>query len=103
MESFFFGRWQGRCDLEATRKAYAQFSTAGPEQCGCGDCRNFIAARDQIHTPDVTQLLEKLGIDHRREVEVYSLTWLESGLIYYGGWFHFVGTIEAGVDALRPN
>ncbi len=43
-----------------------------------------------------------MGIDHRKEAEVYHNGLLDNGLHYYGGWFHFVGSIESGADVMEP-
>lgn len=90
--------WLVRCDPEATRTAYAWIERGAPENCGCDHCLNFIAAREQSYPPEVRDLLTRLGIDHRREAEVYYLARLPNGLHQYGGWFHFVGSYE-GPDA----
>ena len=100
MEIVSFGRWQVNCDREATRHAYERVAVGGPETCGCCHCRNFAAARAQIYPAPALALFERLGIDPRREVEVYQMHRFEDGLHYYGGWFHFVGSIIAGEDAV---
>src|SRR5258708_34786038 len=99
MESIHFGRWQLSCDPESTRKAYAAVLMGGPEECGWQPCLNFVAARDQIYEPDVRAVLEKLGVSHNREVEIYHMARLQTGRHLYGGWFHFVGSIGSSADA----
>jgi len=86
--------WLLRCDPETTRAGYARIEQGAPERCGCDHCLNFIARREQSYPPEVLDLLTRLGIDHRREAEVYHLARLPNGLHQYGGWFHFVGTFE---------
>jgi hypothetical protein len=86
--------WRLCCDPEATRTAYAQIESGAPERCGCDYCRNFIALREQSYPREVLDLLAQLGIDYRREAEVYHLARLPGGLHQYGGWFHFIGTFE---------
>jgi hypothetical protein len=49
----------------------------------------------------VLALLTQLGINHSCESEVYHLARLPTGLHLYGGWFHCVGSIQSGEDALR--
>jgi hypothetical protein len=34
-----------------------------------------------------------LGVDYKRDAELYHTARLEPGVHLYGGWFHFVGTI----------
>jgi hypothetical protein len=48
----------------------------------------------------VLSLFEKLGIDPRREAEVYEMGPVESGFHLYGGWFHFVGRVMADPESL---
>jgi len=86
--------WLLRCDTDATRAAYARIENGAPERCGCDHCLNFIAQREQSYPREVLDLLARLGIDYRREAEVYHLARLPSGMHQYGGWFHFVGSFE---------
>jgi len=53
-------------------------------------------------SPAALELFERLGVDYKKPSEVYHNARLENGRHDYGGWFHFVGTIESGADALRP-
>ena len=99
MDQVHFGPWEILCEPLATRRAYSAIPAGGPEQCGCDPCVNFAAARDRIYPPEALQLFEQLGISMSREVEVYHLARLDSGLHLYGGWFHFVGSIASGPDA----
>ena len=66
----------------------------GPELCGCADCRNFIASRENIYPGEVRKLFDELGIDYRKETEVLWRSRLENGLHQYGGKFHFPGRVE---------
>ncbi len=101
MQSVRFGRWEISYDPEATRKAYASVPLGGPEKCGCEACQNFAAARAQVYPAEVLVLFEKLGISPNGEVEVYHLARLAPGRHLYGGWFHFVGSILSGADAMK--
>lgn len=101
MQSFQIGRWEIRCDPDATRKAYASVFRSGPEECGCAPCRNFMAARAQVYPAEVLALFEKLGVSPDREVEIYHMARLTPGRHFYGGWFHLVGSILSGADAWK--
>lgn len=101
MEVVNIGRWKLKCDAEATRKAFSGVSIGSPESCGCGECLNFAAARDRAYPPEVLAIFEQLGIDHRKESEIWHTHRDESGLHHYGGFFHFVGSIESDQDAKR--
>ncbi len=101
MKTLRYGRWEIETDPDATRRAYAAIAKSGAEQCGCEPCLNFIAARNQIYATDFMAMLAELGISADREVEVYHMGRLPSGLHLYGGWFHFAGKILSGADAAK--
>jgi hypothetical protein len=77
-------------------------SITGAQKCGCSGCKNFEAVRPQLLEGPLGVVLTQLGISPPWEVEVYELGRAASGLHLYGGWFHFVGTIDSGDSALRP-
>jgi hypothetical protein len=97
-----FGRWTLQCDHVVTGRAYEQVLKGAPERCGCDPCKNFVAQRQSIYPAAVTSLFDQLGIDPSREAEIYHNARMPSGLHLYGGWFHFVGSIEKGGDAFVP-
>jgi hypothetical protein len=104
MKEIHFARWHLESDSEATRAAYA---TLDPDIATVGDWdsgRNWILARDQglVYPDAVLTLFTQLGIDYQRDAELYRVARLDSGLHKYGGWFHFVGTIVSGRDAMVP-
>ena len=43
-------------------------------------------------------LLESLGIDPSKDSEIYHTCRMSPGKHLYGGWFHFVGTLEVTGD-----
>jgi hypothetical protein len=86
-----------RYDRDATAEIYASSRTGWAERCGCAGCRNYLAQRDEIYPPLFKELLDRLGIDLRKEAEVVADGPLKSGLHHYGGWFFFVG------EALTPS
>jgi len=45
--------------------------------------------------------LADLAIDSRCEPEVYSQGRDDEGLHRYGGWLHFIGKLEAEIDAVE--
>jgi len=93
------GRWRVRADVQRTRKAHANLARGGAAECGCSGCRNFEALRSQWLEGPVGRVLESLGIEPAYEVEVFHSARLASGLHLYGGWYHFVGSIESGDEA----
>lgn len=102
MNTVRFDRWTLRCDREATRQAYQQISQGAPEKCGCDPCKNFLAQRQSLYPEAALLLFDQLGINPGREAEIYHNAKMASGLHLYGGWFHLVGEIDKGADALVP-
>ena len=94
-------RWQIECDADATRASYAQVAQGSQVTCSCSDCRNFAAALEQAFPPAARRVLDQLGIEFTKPAEVYTTGRVDCGLHQIGGWFHFVGRIEAGADAWR--
>ena len=97
-----FRQWLFSVDKEATAKAHAASLASVPVACGCVDCLNFEAAREMAFPPEVRALFTELGVDYRREGEVYAVP-LAPGRHLYGGWFHFRGAILAGPDLSQPS
>lgn len=93
-----FGDWLFNVDRAATEAAYAHIPHGDAVRCGCAYCRNFIAVRDAALPADFQQFLRDLGIDPAKEAEVYHEGRQAPGSHYYGGWFHFVGSLERTGD-----
>lgn len=74
---------------------------SGARECGCSGCENFEAVRPQVLQGPLGKVLSQLGISPPWEVEVYESGRSTNGLHHYGGWFHFVGTIDSGAGAWR--
>jgi hypothetical protein len=92
-----FGEWEYVADRNATARAYALAERGGADACGCAGCRNFRLARARIFPARFLELLDELGIDPRKDGEVYHLGRLGPGVHAYGGWYHFVGMlVETG-------
>ena len=100
MQTIAIRRWKLQSDPEATRRAFADMPTGAPESCGCGDCLNFAAARDRAYPSEVLTIFEQLGIDRSKESEIWHTHSDALGLHHYGGFFHLVGAIEEGKDAM---
>jgi hypothetical protein len=89
-----FGAWQFMCDRQATVDAYAREAVGNSAQCTCIGCRNFVAARFDVFPKAFSTLLDSLGIDPTKDGEVYHNGRLSPGKHHYGGWFHFIGTLD---------
>ena len=90
--SLTYRDWILECDVDATRRAYEGLLHGGAEECGCSGCRNFIEQREFVFPAEVLNLFGRLGMNYRRDAEIYHIARMESGS-HYGGWFHFVGNI----------
>lgn len=89
-------------DPDATRLAYSQVKASGPEDCGCGGCKNWLMARPTVYPREFLDMLDRLGIDSTKESEVYDVAEVpeKPKSHYYGGWFHFFGTISFDKDVM---
>lgn len=94
-----FKRWVLLAEPERTAEAYRAIERSAAEVCGCDPCRNFLAQRDQIYPAEALALFAQLGIDATREAEVYHMARVGPGRHHYGGWLHFVGTLQSGEDS----
>jgi hypothetical protein len=93
-----FGAWQFTCDRQATEDAYAREGTGNSAHCTCNGCRNFVVARCDVYPKAFLTLLDSLGIHPAKDGEVYHNGRLSPGIHHYGGWFHFVGTLDVTGD-----
>jgi hypothetical protein len=78
-------------EREATREIYARIAHGGADACNCQACRNYRMVREYAYPAEFLHLLDELGIDHRKELEVYFGVPVQGGLHHYQGWFCFVG------------
>ena len=93
-QHFRIEQWILEADRSATETAYAQNIGF---KCDCSGCRNFYSVRRLGFPSELLQLLSQFGIDPNKDGENYDLGLLHDGhpkLVQYGGWYHFVGTIE---------
>ena len=92
-------RWLLEHDETRTRDCYAQLPIG--TGCTCNQCRNFDAARGRNFPAEFIALLDSLGIDSSKPAELCHYCREPSGLYLTGGWFHFVGQIVNGEDAMQ--
>ena len=89
-----FDEWKYRADLDATILAYGRTERGGVDTCDCAGCRNFRAARADCLPPEFIALLGQLGIDPLKDAEVHHNARIAPGRHDYGGWYHFIGTLD---------
>jgi hypothetical protein len=93
-----FGKWKYSVDRAATIMAYRKEERGGADTCDCNGCRNFRLARHRAFPTEFLVLLDELRIDPRKDGEVYRCARVAPGRHIYGGWFHFVGTLDETGD-----
>ena len=82
-----------RYDSVATASIYLTISQGDAETCGCSSCRNFATQREDAYPESFRELLNKLGVDYKKEGEVYEYGPIADGRHLYGGWFYLVGEL----------
>jgi hypothetical protein len=92
-------RWLIDHDPEATFRCYARLPVG--TGCTCDQCRNFDAAADRTFPSEFVALLAALSVAPTKPAELCHYCREPSGLYLTGGWFHFVGSILAGEDAMH--
>ncbi|MDQ3635871.1 MAG: hypothetical protein ACR2MD_18285 [Aridibacter sp.] len=92
MKEIIIKDWILECDVDATKNAYQEIKIGSAEGCGCIYCNNFTALRDELFQGEILELLEKLGIDYKKDAETYEAT-LDKNKHLYGLWFHSIGRI----------
>jgi hypothetical protein len=93
-----FGQWKFTVNRDETEFAFSKIELGGADSCLCATCRNFSRARTRVFPVEFLMLLEQLGIDPRKEVEVYPFSSSIPGFRGTAGWFHFHGTLEETGD-----
>jgi hypothetical protein len=94
-------RWQLEYDSDASRRGFAQLPIGSG--CNCQECRNFFAAIDHAFPSEFAPIAGRLGIDTAKPSELAHYGRDDTGALIVGGWFHFVGSIVAGEDAIRED
>jgi hypothetical protein len=93
-----YREWSFEVDYDRTIAVYDKVEHGSPEGCVCHDCKNFSANRENIYPQEFKNLLADLGIDYKKESEIYHMAKLDNGLHHYGGWYHFKGKMIKGKD-----
>jgi hypothetical protein len=93
-----FGDWEFTCEIHATAAAYSRQEAGGADTCSCNGCRNWVCVRDRVYPAAFLAFLDSVGIDPAKDGEVYHTGQFAPGEHHYGGWFHFVGSLEKTGD-----
>lgn len=94
MTTITFRDWTFTVDREATRSACASVVNGSAEDCMCNDCENYVACRAMAFPDEIKSLLDQLGVDYRKEIDIWRMFKDEDGKHRYSGFFHFRGCFE---------
>lgn len=70
-------------------------------ECDSDLCLNFRGAFPEMSSR-LKGALISLGADPQKPAEVYDVETLDDGSVIYGGWYHVVGEMLTGMDAMQP-
>jgi hypothetical protein len=93
--------WEFEVDFLLTQQAYQKFPAGGSDTCNCSDCKNYSAYKNNVFPEEIKKLFIELGVDFKKEVEIWSIHKLGNGFHKIAGWFHFKGKIISGVDCRK--
>lgn len=99
-------KWEFSFDKASTETAYREIEFSSLEMCGCKACRHFLANRKLLYEESFVSVLRELGIDPKKEMEVFCKGNNQLGHLVYQGWFHFAGAvldISSGHEGSEPN
>lgn len=94
MQTMKWNYWKITYDAKANNNAYNSVDIGDPERCGCEYCLNYVQARANVYPEAFLELLNAVGVDYRKEAEVYHFATVSEGIELYGGVFHFIGSVE---------
>ena len=66
----------------------------GADTCSCVWCRNFTLTRSSAYPLSFVVFLQSLGVDPNKEGEAWHAETHDDGHHTYGGWFHFIGSLN---------
>jgi hypothetical protein len=55
-------------------------------------------ARARVYPKPFLAFLKSVGVDPRKDGEIYHNGEIQAGSHYYAGWFHFIGSLEKTGD-----
>ncbi|NLS76855.1 MAG: hypothetical protein GXY76_06300 [Chloroflexi bacterium] len=87
--------WLLEVDTEATAATYR--NVPSDQDCTCAYCRNFRAAWRTLPA-ELLQVLETLGIDPAKPLDITEFWENEDGTHFYMGMYNLVGRIVDGDD-----
>jgi len=92
--------WNVEVDRESTEQAHRQ-KTAGFATCSCSYCAWFRDHRAELFPNEFLDVLQTMGIDPTKDIEVYEAH-EDPKWAFYGGWFHANGRLLDGPSKAVP-
>lgn len=93
--------WVIEVDRKTTVQAYKKLQS-GAQECGCQGCQNFIRIREKFFSKEFLDMLNQLGIDYKKDVEVYDIEDTSCKKRIFSGWYHACGRILQGWKTPEP-
>jgi hypothetical protein len=100
----WFKQWELEYDRDSTANVYSSMGSSAAEDCGCGDCLEWVKIRDAAFTPEVRRFFVKVGVDSARETSMSGLMLREgepSSYLFLGK-YHFFGRLLVGPQSHLP-
>lgn len=87
---------QGHKFLYDREQTELNFTKYEKYSCSCQNCQDFFKVIDKILPKKFIDLLNQLGVDYRKPMELwstYNAETYEEDYVDWGGWYNFTGTI----------
>jgi len=99
--TIIFRNWTLIVDEDYTRSTYNSVNNGSPEDCNCVECLNYLQSRDIAFPEQIKHLFDQLGIDYKKESEIWRMCKEKNGYHRYSVIFHFKGSFK-GNDCSTP-
>lgn len=101
MKQIKYRDWEIEVDMESTKKEYEKIEKGAAEICNCEYCDIYIKNREIVFPPEIKNLFKELGIDSKKEAELYYYGKDDKDNFGFNGWFHFIGKFK-GKNLIVP-
>lgn len=91
---FKYRDWIIQTDKKVNTEVYSKVEKSSAQECGCDDCLKFESLKEELYPNEVKYLFKKIGIDFKKEAEIWCIPNIEDGTNLYSGFFHFKGNFE---------
>lgn len=101
MKQIKYREWEIEVDVESTKKEYEKIEKGAATLCNCEYCEIYIKNREIVFPPEIKNLFKELGIDSKKEAELYYYGKDDKDNFGFNGWFHFKGKFK-GKNLIIP-